>query len=205
MSRSLPSRPHIEHLRKQAKALLAELQRQHPETQLAEAQRRLARAHGFSTWAALKAHVVARMEAGAPGPASVTDRLHPLDGVWRVDPERSTFPPETTHRNALLRLGVTGDEVTIAEVADDDVGPRSHTMTLVADGRLREQAFGFAITVRWTGPAELEAVVTRNAEPEGQTRYSLAEGGRLLRLEYRRASDPSGEGRVAVFERVIDG
>ncbi len=204
MSRSLPSRPHIEHLRKQAKALLAELRRQHPDTQLAEAQRRLARAHGFSTWAALKAHVMARMEAAAPGHASVADRPHPLDGVWRADPERSTFPPEAHHRSALLRLGVLGDEVTVADVVDDDVGTRSHTMTLLADGRSRDQAFGYAMTVRWTGPEGFEAVVTKNGEPEGETRYSLVEGGRLLNLEYRRASDPPGETRIAVFERVSD-
>jgi len=204
MSRSLPPRPSLEYVRKQAKALLAELRRQHPETQLADAQRRLAREYGFSAWAALKAHVLERSASGVPGASLAPGGPHPLDGVWRADPERSTFPPEADHRTALLRLGVLGDEVTVADVVDDDVRTRSHTMTLVADGRQRDQAFGYAMTVRWTGPEGLEAVVTKNGAPEGLTRYSLAEGGRLLRLEYRRASDPAGETRVAVFERVTD-
>lgn len=53
MSRQLPERPNLEHLRKQAK----ELQRTTPGRKLADAQHVLANEYGFSTWAKLKSHV----------------------------------------------------------------------------------------------------------------------------------------------------
>jgi hypothetical protein len=57
MSRNLPELPNLEHLRKQAKALLRELRQQSPEATLAEAQHTIARLYGFASWPKLKAHV----------------------------------------------------------------------------------------------------------------------------------------------------
>ena len=57
MSRELPDRPNLEFLKKQAKALLRDLQVQQPETQLADAQHAVAREYGFSSWPALHAHI----------------------------------------------------------------------------------------------------------------------------------------------------
>lgn len=56
MSRPLPENPNLEYLRKEAKARL----RATPGGKLAGAQHRLAREYGFDTWAALRAHVLAR-------------------------------------------------------------------------------------------------------------------------------------------------
>ena len=53
MSRSLPEKPNLEHLKKQAKELL----RGTPGSKLAEAQHALARDYGFPTWAKLKSYV----------------------------------------------------------------------------------------------------------------------------------------------------
>jgi hypothetical protein len=53
MSRKLPERPNLEHLRKQAKELLRTM----PRGKLADAQHALANEYGFSTWATLKTHV----------------------------------------------------------------------------------------------------------------------------------------------------
>jgi hypothetical protein len=53
MSRQLPERPNLEHLKKQAK----ELQRSMRQGKLAGAQHELANEYGFATWAKLKAHV----------------------------------------------------------------------------------------------------------------------------------------------------
>ncbi len=53
----LPDKPDLDWLRKQAKRHLEELRRIQPSAQLAQAQFALAKAHGFASWRALKAHV----------------------------------------------------------------------------------------------------------------------------------------------------
>ena len=57
MSRDLPPRPDLEHLKKQAKALLRELRRRDANASLADALHALARDYGFASWPKLKAHV----------------------------------------------------------------------------------------------------------------------------------------------------
>lgn len=52
---ALPERANLQHLRKQAKARLAELRRVQPDAILADAQLQIARENGFSSWRALKA------------------------------------------------------------------------------------------------------------------------------------------------------
>lgn len=68
MSRDLPQFPNLDHLKKQAKALLRKLKEQKPDAQLSEAQHDIARKYGFASWARLKAHVEAlpRPESGEP-------------------------------------------------------------------------------------------------------------------------------------------
>ena len=75
MSRDLPARPNLEHLRKQAKELLVSLQQQNPECRLADAQHQIAREYGFESWTRLKVHVEGQL-AAAP---------HPLVGQWTAD------------------------------------------------------------------------------------------------------------------------
>ena len=53
----LPDVPSLEWLRKQAKRRLGELRGSNPDARLADAQFDLAKAYGFSSWRALKAHV----------------------------------------------------------------------------------------------------------------------------------------------------
>jgi hypothetical protein len=55
MSRQLPAHPNLEHLKKQAKDLLPDLQRQNPGSKLADALHTIAREYGFTTWPELKA------------------------------------------------------------------------------------------------------------------------------------------------------
>jgi hypothetical protein len=62
--RVLPLTPHPDHLRKEAKARLAELKTRIPSARLADVQFTLAREYGFANWAALQAEVIRR--AGAP-------------------------------------------------------------------------------------------------------------------------------------------
>jgi hypothetical protein len=68
MSRELPERPSLDHLRKQAKVLLRELRVRDPRAKLSTAQHALAREYGFASWRDLKSHVLELMspEPGVP-------------------------------------------------------------------------------------------------------------------------------------------
>ena len=132
MSRQLPPKANFDYLKKQAKELRAELSREQPDVQLADAQRLLAREYGFTTWAALKAHVTE-----APGRA--------LAGTWQVNLSRSKQSAANLFRDATLRFSVQGNAVTIADAVVDESGRTdSNSNTLVVDGRAHEQQYGYA-------------------------------------------------------------
>ena len=57
MSRDLPDHPNLDHLKKQAKALLRDLRAQRPDATLADALHALARDYGFASWPKLKAFI----------------------------------------------------------------------------------------------------------------------------------------------------
>ena len=81
MSRDLPARPNLDHLKKQAKELLQTLREQDPDAQLSDAQHALAREYGFGSWPRLKAHV-----------ESETTAQNPFIGKWTADLSRlATF------------------------------------------------------------------------------------------------------------------
>lgn len=67
----LPLRPSLAHLRKQAKARLAQLRQQRPDATLTQAQHALALDYGFASWPKLKANVELRL-ALPPLPKPVT-------------------------------------------------------------------------------------------------------------------------------------
>jgi ankyrin repeat protein len=88
VSRDLPARANLEHLKKQAKAALRDVHQQDPETvarfrslasrpasdrpTLADAQHVIAREYGFPTWAALKDHVESLPRTADPWDALAT-------------------------------------------------------------------------------------------------------------------------------------
>ena len=107
--RQLPSIPHPDHLRKQAKARLAAMRAKAPATRLAEAQGLIAREYGFASWAALQAEVASRVQSP--------------NGQWRKVRRAHVAPlyPERFRQDGLLddeavaaerdgrdRLGVAG-------------------------------------------------------------------------------------------------
>lgn len=63
MSRDLPDRPNLDHLKKQAKALLRKLREHDAAATLADAQHALAREYGFASWPKLKTHLQALPQA----------------------------------------------------------------------------------------------------------------------------------------------
>ena len=81
--RQLPSIPHPDHLRKQAKARLAAMRAKVPTARLADAQGLIAREYGFASWAALQAEVAQRTQ-GPRGQWRKVQRVH----VAPLYPER---------------------------------------------------------------------------------------------------------------------
>ena len=73
--RELPSIPHPDHLRKQAKVRLSAMRAKAPSTRLAEAQGVIAREYGFASWAALQAEVAKRV-ASPMGQWRMVRRAH---------------------------------------------------------------------------------------------------------------------------------
>ncbi|MEZ4455195.1 MAG: ankyrin repeat domain-containing protein [Gemmatimonadales bacterium] len=70
MTTPLPARASLDWLRKQAKRRLDDLRQRDSGARLADAQRELAREHGFASWRALKSEVERRLAARQPVPAA---------------------------------------------------------------------------------------------------------------------------------------
>jgi hypothetical protein len=184
MSRDLPARPNLDHLRKQAKEHLPELQRQNPGSKLADAQYLIAREYGFASWAALKAHV----ESLA--------RVNPLAGRWRANVSKSKRHPVNRFHSASLHITVDGDMVTIAHSAVDEAGREdTGTNSVNADGSERPGSAGHSVAARWRGPRVLEVHDRKDGQIVGRGTYEVsADGGTLI------VSSASAE-QVLVFER----
>ena len=70
MSLNLPEFPNLDHLKKQAKSLLRELQQRNPGATLTQTQHAIAREYGFASWPKLKAHVESLPRPANPSPAA---------------------------------------------------------------------------------------------------------------------------------------
>ena len=105
--RELPVSPNPDHLRKQAKARLAEIRLRASGARLGEAQLILAREYGFPDWAALQAEVVRR--AASPAGAWGRMRRAPAGMVpfWQMtETERDETGPGFLRASAVMPLGV---------------------------------------------------------------------------------------------------
>jgi hypothetical protein len=92
MSRELPTHPNLDHLKKQARRRLRDLQRHYPKSKLADAQHSIAREYGFSSWPELKARVELASAAdvggaGGGGTVSGSDTPPPNYGFERYSPK----------------------------------------------------------------------------------------------------------------------
>jgi hypothetical protein len=202
MSRPLPDRPNLEHLKKQAKRRLEGMCRSDPTATLADALHATAREYGFATWPKLKAHVLAVL-AEVPRAAAVS----PFAGRWAVDRARSRRHPLDDSRGATLHVSVLGDTVTIVDVVIDAAGAeRRGENTLVADGNeyVPEQGNGYAVRASWQGARVLDVVMRKRGEDVGRVTYAVAEDNRTLTVSAAAAAHdryPAVEQRL-VFERV---
>ena len=191
MSRDLPVRPNLDHLKKQAKELLQTLKRQDSTAQLADAQHALAREYGFASWPRLKAHV--ESESAAP---------NPFVGKWTADLSRSKLHPLNRLQAASLGFDVAGADVTIDYVMVDESGRTDRGLnTFVADGNERPSRHreGYIMRATWLGSHRLEAVVSRAGEFEGRVEYVVSPDGGTLTLS---ASWRGGVEQLSVFTRA---
>ena len=124
MSRPLPTRPNLEHLRKQAKELLPELRQQSPDAQLADAQHAVARGYRL------------RELAGAQNPCGSGPRVRPwvaapaaspFAGLWTANVAKSHRHPANLFQRATMEFAIDGDAVTITDVSSTRPVERSGT------------------------------------------------------------------------------
>lgn len=183
MSRDLPPNPNLEHLKKQAKALLEKLRQQNADATLVDAQHALAREYGFASWPKLKAHVDA-VAASAPGDGrAARDGAHPLAGRWIADVARSTRHPANLFQRATIDVAVDGNTLDFDDEFVDDAGRavRGHN-TIVADGASHATANGYTITATWRDSRALETVATKNGEVVGRGTYAVSVDGTQLTI-----------------------
>lgn len=112
--KTLPDNPNLDHLRRQAKDLLAGLRDSDPDVSLADAQASLAEQYGFRTWTDLKAEVdrrqgqvdvadpaLARQLASrfglgeVTGPMRAVSRPDEIGRRWMLETDRGRWAPRT--------------------------------------------------------------------------------------------------------------
>ena len=194
MSRDLPLHANLDHLKKQAKELLHDLQQQNPGAILADAQHALACEYGFASWPKLKAHV----DAAAIGRLTP----NPFVGQWTADLSRSKLHPLNHLQAASIGFDVVGDAVTIDYVMVDASGRTDRGRnTFVADGHEHPSAHrdGYIMRATWLGSRSLEAVVSKGGEFEGRVEYVVSPDGHSLTLS---ASWRGGVEQQSVFDRA---
>ena len=207
MSRHLPSRPNLDHLRNQAKDLLGDILKSNPGWKLADAQHAIAREYGFASWPKLKSHVESRAsgltdpdtESAGRSQREVGEVDRPdndgstrgndseeesvLAGTWTANLAKSEQHPANPFQSATLEFTIVGDTVTIAQVFVDpsghEVGGR---MTIQADGREHPSEFGngHALVARWIGSHILEAVDVKDGQILGRGTYEVSGDGKTL-------------------------
>jgi hypothetical protein len=190
MSRQLPPRPNIEHLRKQAKELLQDLQRHDSSAQLADAQHALAREYGCASWPALKVNVEDRRAAFDQGA-----RL--FSGEWTADILRSQRHPANQFQRATIVFAVDGEDVHMSDVVVDEAGREERHVNIIrADGRERaaEPRRGYSVRASWRDPYTLEALGLKDGQPIGGATYVVSPDGQTLTI--------SADQQMIVLDRV---
>jgi hypothetical protein len=196
MSRHLPAHANLEHLRKQAKDLLSELQQQNPDAQLADAQHRVARDYGFASWPKLKTYVESLPRAGDPTRAPLTHS--PFDGTWTANLSRSKPHPASAFQRATMRFLVNGDTVTIAHVVVDDSGHEQRAeQSIEIDGKERPSGgAGYVAIARWLSAHAFEVVRMKDHTIDTRATYEVSPDGSTLTI--------SGAEQLIVCDRATD-
>jgi hypothetical protein len=209
MSQQLPSRPNLDHLKKQAKDALRVFRRHEPRWRLVEAQRAIARGYGFPKWSDLKRHAekVRREHQSMPQaalrelnrdadcipqnslqgtePKPANNSVHPIAGTWimsRVEPSQS----DSLHPNDSIVVDfemVGDDDIKLTQVATDTSGRQvAVAMTMCVDGQEHSVAFGegLVLQARWTTGLALETALKKGAQTLATATYEVSADGRSL-------------------------
>ena len=115
MSRDLPSRPNLDHLKKQAKALLHAMRQQRADATLVDAQHALARDYGFASWPKLKAHIEAL--PAAPDPQPTTPSPRPMFDRFTHDARKALFFSRF-EASQLGRIRISPEHVLLGVIRD---------------------------------------------------------------------------------------
>ena len=191
MSRNLPPHPNLEHLKKQAKDLLRDLQQQNPDSQLADAQFAIASEYGFASWPKLKAYVESLSTTAEP------ENVNPFVGKWRANLSKSKRHPSNQFQSAAIEFIVDGDTVTILDAVVDESG---HEVTakniILVDGKEHpsENGSGYILVATWNGPRVIETAATKEGLHVGWGKYEVSEDGKTLTI--------SGDEQMIVLERI---
>src|SRR6478672_5388339 len=115
--KTLPDSANLDHLRRQAKDLLAVMRQSEPATALAEAQRSLAAQYGYDSWKELKAAAEARRSAPVTvADAAVTEALVEESGLGAA-----TGPMRRIERvwaGHVWEVDTTGGRAVLTELFD---------------------------------------------------------------------------------------
>ena len=202
MSRDLPARANLEHLKKQAKALLRDVRQHEPDAirrfrqfvskqessanSLADAQHVIAREYGFATWSALKEQVETR--------AVTTDPFEALAAAVRADDVSRVAAVLRTHRELKSRLN---DPMPGGDFGAPVLGPAIHRQNReMIDLLLRHGADVNARSHWWAGsfgaldlcdPELAPFLIERGARVDA---HSAARLGMLDRLDALVTTDP---------------
>jgi len=196
MSRNLPPHPNLEHLKKQAKDFLQDLQQQNPALKLADAQHTLAREYGFASWPKLKAYVESLPRSVDSNSNSTLEQANPFVGKWTANLSKSRRHPGNQFRNAMLEFAVAGNIVTISDVVVDAEGREEPSKnTILADGNehTSEERNGYVLMARWRGSHVLETEAKKDGQKIGWGRYEVSDDGKTLTI--------SGDEQMIVLDR----
>jgi ankyrin repeat protein len=141
MTKTLPSQPHIDWLKKSAKERLAHLREREPSARLHQAQLDVARDYGFASWRALKAHVDALSVDGQVIAATLAGNARELGRLLTAHPRKLGITGGPSPAPLLHLAAEAGhlDCVSLLLRRGFDVDKRDHTDNATA---LHEAAAG---------------------------------------------------------------
>lgn len=191
MSRNLPPHPNLEHLRKQAKDLLHDLQQQNPDSKLADAQFAIAREYGFASWPKLKAYVESLSTTVA------SEKANPFMGKWTANLSKSKRHPGNQFQSATIEFTGDSDTVTITDVVIDESGHEvtgKNTIQVDGNDHLSENGSGYTLVAKWNGPRVIETMAKKDGQAAGWGKYEVSDDGKTLTI--------SGDDQMIVLYRA---
>jgi hypothetical protein len=190
MSRNLPPHPNLEHLKKQAKDLLHDLQQQNPDSKLADAQFAIAREYGFASWPKLKAYVESLS-------TTVTaEKVNSFVGKWTANLSKSIRHPGNQFQSATIEFTVDSDTVTITDVVIDESGHEvtgKNTIQVDGNDHLSENGNGYTLVAKWNGPRVIETMAKKDGQAAGWGKYEVSDDGKTITI--------SGDDQMIVLYR----